>query len=50
MTYSSTRDRQKRPVSFREAVLSGLAPDGGLYIPEHIPRLEPGWQHAQSLA
>ena len=50
MTYSSTRDPQKRPVSFREAVLSGLAPDGGLYIPERIPRLEPGWQHAQRLA
>ena len=50
MNYSSTRDLQKRPVSFREAVLSGLAPDGGLYVPAHVPRLEPEWQHARSLA
>ncbi len=50
MTYSSTRDPHKRPVTFREAVLLGLAPDGGLYVPEHIPRLEPGWQNARSLA
>lgn len=27
------------PVSFREALLSGIAPDGSLYIPEHIPKL-----------
>lgn len=50
MTYSSTRDPQKRPVSFREAVLSGLAPDGGLYVPERIPRLGAEWRDAESLA
>jgi threonine synthase len=27
------------PVSFREALLKGLAPDGGLYIPGEIPKL-----------
>jgi threonine synthase len=27
------------PVSFREAVFQGLAPDGGLYVPEKIPPL-----------
>jgi threonine synthase len=27
------------PVSFREALFRGLAPDGGLYVPEHIPPL-----------
>jgi threonine synthase len=26
-------------VSFREAVFHGLAPDGGLYVPESLPRL-----------
>ena len=50
MNYSSTRDPQRRPVSFREAVLSGLAPDGGLYVPERIPRLSPEWSEAESLA
>jgi threonine synthase len=29
------------PVGFTEAVLSGLAPDGGLYVPERVPRLSP---------
>lgn len=50
MNYYSTRDPQKRPVSFREALLSGLAPDGGLYIPERIPRLDADWKNAESLA
>ena len=27
------------PVSFQEAILSGYAPDGGLYIPEQIPTI-----------
>lgn len=27
------------PVSIREAVIKGLADDGGLYLPEHIPQL-----------
>lgn len=27
-------------VSFREALLKGLAPDGGLYMPESIPKLD----------
>jgi threonine synthase len=26
------------PVSFREALLNGIAPDGGLYVPETIPQ------------
>lgn len=29
------------PVDFRSAVLAGLAPDGGLYVPESWPRLSP---------
>ena len=29
--------------SFEEAVLKGLAPDNGLFIPEEIPSLPPNW-------
>ncbi len=49
MHYTSTRDPQKRPVSFREAVLTGLAPDGGLYVPEQIPRLPDDWKETSAL-
>jgi len=30
------------PVSFREALLAGLAPDGGLYVPENVEPWAPG--------
>ncbi len=33
--YSTNRQCQK--VSLKEAVMMGLAPDGGLFMPEHIP-------------
>lgn len=33
-------------VSFREAVLAGLAPDGGLYVPQTIPRKSDAWWKA----
>jgi threonine synthase len=36
MRYYSTRNNSA-PVSFAAAALTGLAPDGGLYIPEEIP-------------
>ena len=36
MLYRSTRGHPKL-LSFREAVLQGLAPDGGLYIPTSLP-------------
>jgi threonine synthase len=40
--------RGKAPaVSFREAVVAGLAPDGGLYVPENIPRLSSAWWQQQ---
>lgn len=38
----STR-RQAEHVDFRGALLGGLAPDGGLYVPETIPRLPDEW-------
>ncbi|HYX05890.1 MAG TPA: threonine synthase [Bacteroidales bacterium] len=37
--YHST-NLQAAPLSFREALLKGLAPDGGLFMPEKIPVLE----------
>jgi threonine synthase len=40
MTFISTRGGAA-PISFRQAVLSGLAPDGGLYMPAAWPRLSP---------
>jgi threonine synthase len=38
MHYYST-NKEARKVRLPEAVLKGLAEDGGLYMPEHIPRL-----------
>jgi len=38
MRFVSTRG-QSDPVSFSEAVAQGLAPDGGLYLPESFPDL-----------
>lgn len=41
MTLYSTRDRERtHGVSFEEAVMKGLAPDGGLFVPEHIPSFD----------
>ena len=42
MLYVSTRGSAD-PVDFRGALLAGLAPDGGLYVPQEIPRLPSGW-------
>lgn len=39
MQYISTRG-QVPPVSFSTAVAQGLAPDGGLYLPEELPDLK----------
>ncbi|KAJ7624979.1 tryptophan synthase beta subunit-like PLP-dependent enzyme [Mycena polygramma] len=43
MKYFSTRGGNER-LSFEETVLTGLAPNGGLYIPETIPSLPLDWQ------
>ncbi|WGK68884.1 threonine synthase [Candidatus Haliotispira prima] len=40
MLYFSTRDPGRNPRSFSDIVLEGLAPDGGLYVPERIPPLD----------
>src|SRR5262245_51540339 len=41
MRYVSTRGGAK-PQPFTEILLEGLAPDGGLFVPEKTPRLTPG--------
>lgn len=40
MKYISTRGGME-PIGFRDAVITGLAPDGGLVVPERIPDLAP---------
>ncbi len=41
MKYYSTR-KNSEEVSFKDAVIRGLAPDGGLYFPERIDKLPAG--------
>ena len=40
MRFVSTRGSAD-PVTFAEAFAAGLAPDGGLYVPEELPQLVP---------
>ncbi len=37
--YISTRDTSATPYSFTDILLGGLAPDGGLFLPESYPQL-----------
>ena len=39
MLYHSTRS-EMNPVDSAQAVLNGLAPDGGLYVPQELPKLD----------
>ncbi len=39
MLYHSTRNKEN-PVDSAQAVLNGLAPDGGLYVPESLPQVD----------
>ncbi|WBT08070.1 threonine synthase [Corynebacterium sp. SCR221107] len=39
MHFISTRDVNKTPARFTDILLGGLAPDGGLYLPESYPQL-----------
>ena len=43
MKYYSLR-HQSPPVDFRQATITGQAPDGGLYFPETIPKFLPGFR------
>ncbi len=44
MRYLSTRSApgHTQGLAFDDVLLAGLAPDGGLYIPEHVPKLPTG--------
>ena len=39
MLYHSTRSKENT-VDSAQAVLNGLAPDGGLYVPELLPQVD----------
>jgi len=50
MRYVSTRDASLR-VGFSEALMQGLSPDGGLFIPVSIPEVHPRiWQNANNIS
>ncbi|KRM96905.1 threonine synthase [Liquorilactobacillus aquaticus DSM 21051] len=38
--YRSTRDKNGQTVTASQAILQGLSPDGGLYVPVSIPKFE----------
>lgn len=41
MKYYSTRDiNRQHPFSLKDAAFAGLAPDGGLFVPESIPQVD----------
>ena len=42
MQYLSTR-QQAPSVDFQGALIAGLAPDGGLYVPDRFPKLPAAW-------
>jgi len=44
MNYYSTNNKNLS-VGFKEAVIIGLAPDGGLFYPEHLPQLDKSFIH-----
>lgn len=39
MLYNSTRNADKKSVSFSDVLLQGLASDGGLFLPESYPKI-----------
>ena len=41
ITYIDTRGVQTEGIPFTRAVINGLAPGGGLYVPTHLPELNP---------
>ena len=49
MTSASTRGAAP-PATLADALTNGLAPDGGLYLPDHVPPLPGGWRDAPTYA
>jgi threonine synthase len=50
VSYRSSRDPGGTGVPFRQALLDGLARDGGLYLPDRTPGLPDGWDRHASLS
>lgn len=49
--YVSTRGHTSSDATFNDVVLEGLAPDGGLYVPDSLPQLTVGqWQRLVNLS
>ncbi len=48
MRYISTRG-QTEPMAFKDAVITGMAPDGGLLVPEIIPEVADQLEHWRGL-
>lgn len=46
----SSRAPEGPDYALDDALLLGLAPDGGLFVPRHVPSLPPGWDTAGSPA
>src|SRR5690606_10453730 len=42
--FSSRDDERAQGVDFETAMLRGLAPDGGLYLPERLPAVGEDWR------
>lgn len=49
LLYNSTRNSEKK-VTASEAILKGLADDGGLYVPEYIPKLDVSLEELRSMS
>lgn len=47
--YKSTRD-SKLKVTASQAILTGLAPDGGLFVPEEIPKLDVDMERLKTMS
>jgi threonine synthase len=48
INYVDTRAQLTEPLSFTEVVLRGIAPGGGLFVPERVPSLD--WSDFEALA
>ncbi|MCW6682781.1 threonine synthase [Aerococcaceae bacterium NML160702] len=44
LMYHSTRNKTER-ITASQAILKGIAADGGLYVPEYIPQVDFNWTH-----
>lgn len=49
LTYRSTRGAEVN-VTASEAILKGLAPDGGLFVPEYIPKLDRSMEELKGMS